>query len=142
MASGPTSYVRSVAVSVPRFDSPVRSLVTQAGVSLLLIVPGVILLRTLRMDGATIAMNPVYVPAASVLVLMASSLGVDLIGPPIGITAPLRAAPLLVALEVVCAVLLAASATAPEWTAIPWRSLRLPGLTLLPLALPLVAAAF
>ena len=38
-------------------------------VPLLLIVPGVILLRALRVSGAAVAANPVYVPAASVLVL-------------------------------------------------------------------------
>jgi uncharacterized membrane protein len=110
-------------------------------VPLLLIVPGVILLRTLRMDGATIAMNPVYVPAASVLVLMASSLGVDLIGPPIGITAPLRAAPLLVALEVVCVALLACSLNAPPRTDIPWGLLSRPDRLAWPLLVPLLSAA-
>jgi uncharacterized membrane protein len=110
-------------------------------IPLLLILPGELLLRALRVPGYAIASFPAYVPCASLAVLTGCGLGVDLVGPHLGVTAPLRPLPLLAGLEVVCAVLLAASATAPEWTAIPWRSLRLPGLTLLPLTLPLVAAA-
>ena len=65
-------------------------------VPLLLIVPGVILLRALRIDGEAVALHPVYVPAASMLVLIGSGLAVDLVGPLVGISEPLRAAPLLV----------------------------------------------
>ena len=91
-------------------------------VPLLLIIPGVILLRALRIDGEAVAMNPVYVPAASMIVLLVSALAVDFIGPLVGISAPLRAAPLLISLLIVCAALLAGSLDAPAGTAIPWGS--------------------
>ncbi len=110
-------------------------------IPLLLILPGEILLRALRVPGRAIASFPAYVPCASLAVLIGSGLAVDLAGPLVGVTAPLRAAPLLAGLELVCAALLAASVKAPEATAIPWQSPRLPGRTMLPLLLPLVAAA-
>ena len=92
----------------------------------LLIVPGVILLRALRVPGEAVATHPIYVPAASILVLLFSGLAIDLIGPPVGLAAPLQAAPLLIALEVVCFGLLACSVSAPPETEIPWSSLSQP----------------
>jgi uncharacterized membrane protein/glycosyltransferase involved in cell wall biosynthesis len=117
---------------------------------LLLIVPGLVLLRALRVPGRAIASFPVYVPCASIAVLLGSGLAVDLIGPLIGVAEPLRPGPLLVGLEVICLALLARSAAAPPstaipWaaiqrTAIPWRSLP-PAWCALPLLLPVIAAA-
>ncbi|HLH83383.1 MAG TPA: DUF2206 domain-containing protein [Trebonia sp.] len=110
-------------------------------VPLLLIVPGVILLRALRVSGESVAQNPIYVPAASVLVLMASGLAIDLIGPYAGIAAPLRTAPLLITLEVVCAALLACSRGAPPETQIPWDRLSRPARLAWPLLVPALSAA-
>jgi uncharacterized membrane protein len=107
----------------------------------LLILPGEILLRALRVPGRAIASFPAYVPCASLAVLIGSGLAVDLIGPLVGVATPLRATPLLTGLDLVCAALLAASVKAPPDTAIPWGSLRLPGRTMLPLLLPPLAAA-
>jgi uncharacterized membrane protein len=110
-------------------------------VPLLLIVPGVILLRALRISGETVAQNPVYVPAASVLVLMTSGLAIDLIGPRAGIAAPLREGPLLIALEVVCIALLLCSLSAPAETQIRWGRLQNPARLAWPLLIPLLSAA-
>ena len=110
-------------------------------VPLLLIVPGVILLRALRVSGETVAAYPIYVPSASLLVLLFSGLAVDLIGPPAGLSAPLRAAPLLAGLEVICVALLASSARAPQETEIPWSSLSRPVTLAWPFLVPLAAAA-
>jgi len=110
-------------------------------VALLLILPGEILLRALRVPGRAITSFPAYVPCASLAVLTGTGLAVDLVGPLAGVSAPLRAAPLLAGLEAACAVLLAFSVKAPADTAIPWRVLRPPGLAMLPLVLPLLAAA-
>jgi uncharacterized membrane protein len=107
----------------------------------LLILPGVILLRALRVPGEAAARYPIYVPAASLLVLLFSGLTIDLIGPPAGITAPLHATPLLIALEITCFFLLACSIEAPPETAIPWGSLSRPLKNSWPLLLPLVSAA-
>jgi hypothetical protein len=110
-------------------------------VLLLFTVPGVILLRALRIPGRAIAAFPVYVPCASLVVLLGSGLAVDVIGPAAGVAAPLRPWPMLAGLELVCLILLAASVHAPPGVAIPWRSIARPGRTALPLLLPLVAAA-
>ena len=110
-------------------------------VPLLLIVPGVILLRALRISGAVVAENPVYVPAASVVVLMASGLAVDLIGPRFGVAAPLRAEPLLMTLEAVCMLLLLCSFSAPAETQIPWGELSNPARLAWPLLIPLLSVA-
>ena len=110
-------------------------------VPLLLVVPGALLLQALRIPGHAVSSFPVYVPCASLVVLIGSGLAVDLVGPLIGVAAPLRAGPLLVGLELTCLALLAASVKAPSSLAIPWHSL--PPLTRLawPLILPLLAAA-
>ncbi len=110
-------------------------------VLLLLSIPGVILLRALRISGETIAANPVYIPAASILVLLGSGLAIDLIGPFFGISAPLRTTPLLITLEIVCAALLFASLDAPRSTQIPWGALDRPIALAWPFILPLLGAA-
>jgi uncharacterized membrane protein len=110
-------------------------------VPLLLVVPGVILLRALRVTGKAVVTHPVYVPAASVLVLLCSGLAIDLLGPHVGIAAPLRTAPLSIALEVVCLALLACSLGAPPETQIPWSSLSRPVRLAWPLLIPLLSAA-
>lgn len=110
-------------------------------VPLLLIVPGVILLRALRIPGRAVATFPAYVPCASIVVLLASGLAVDIAGPWVGIAAPLRTGPVLASLDITCLALLAASATAPSYVAIPWRALSRPARFAWPLILPLLAAA-
>ena len=109
--------------------------------ALVLTVPGVLLLRALRVPGSTVASFPVYVPCASIVVLYGTGLAVNMTGPVIGIAEPLRPWPMLVGFELVCLILLAVSANAPPDAAIPWRDLALTGRTALPLILPLVAAA-
>jgi uncharacterized membrane protein len=110
-------------------------------VPLLLMVPGVVLLRALRVPGRAVASFPVYVPCASVVVLFGSGLAVDLAGPLVGVAAPLRTGPLLAGLEIICLALLAASARAPSDVAIPWRSLTGRTRCAWPLLVALAAAA-
>jgi uncharacterized membrane protein len=111
-------------------------------VVLLLTVPGVILLRALRVPGRAVASFPVYVPAGSLAVLLAAGLAVDVAGPALGVSQPLRMVPLLAGAGVVCAALLAVSVRAPAETAIPWASLTGgPAWLAWPLFLPVLAAA-
>jgi uncharacterized membrane protein len=110
-------------------------------VPLLLVVPGVVLLRALRVPGRAVASFPVYVPCASIVVLFASGLAVNLAGPLVGVAAPLRPGPLLAGLEITCFALLAASARAPSEVAIPWRSLAQRTRYAWPLLVALAAAA-
>jgi uncharacterized membrane protein len=111
----------------------------------LLVLPGLLLLRALRVPGRAIAAFPLYVPGASLIVLLGCGLLVDLVGPQVGVAAPLRPAPLLVGLELSCLALLAAGARAGPAAAVPWASLARPARQawplLLPLLLPLLAAA-
>jgi uncharacterized membrane protein len=109
-------------------------------VPMLLIVPGVILLRALRIPGQVVSSFPAYVPCASIVVLFGSGLAVDLLGPLVGAAAPLRPVPLLIGFEITCFALLAASAGTPSNAMIEWRSFSRPGSLLWPLILPLVAA--
>jgi uncharacterized membrane protein len=134
--------VPSAGLALIALLTPLRGLwpVEVVVVLLLLIVPGVALLRVLRIDGLTVAIHPVYVPAASILVLFGSGLAVDLVGPLIGISEPLRAAPILVSLLIVCAALLAGSRNAPLETDIPWGSLSDPVRRSWPLLIPLLSA--
>jgi uncharacterized membrane protein len=107
---------------------------------LLLVLPGVLLLRALRVPGAVVAASPAYVPAASLAVLIVSGLVVDVVGPVVGVSAPLRTVPLAVGIELALAGLFAASVRAPADTAIPWRAIAVPPRRCWPLLLPLVAA--
>lgn len=104
---------------------------------LLMTVPGCLLLRALRVPGRCVAAFPLYVPAASLGVLLASGLLADLVWPLAGDSPPLRPAPLLAALELCCLLLLLAGTGAGPGTAIGWRSLPGPA----PLLLPVAAAA-
>jgi uncharacterized membrane protein len=110
-------------------------------VLLLLTLPGVLLLRALRIPRHFVVSFPVYVPCASLVVLLSSGLAADLGGPLVGVAKPLRPWPLLVTLELICLGLVAVSANVPANVAISWRSLRRPGRAAVPLFLPLVAAA-
>jgi uncharacterized membrane protein len=110
-------------------------------VPLLLIIPGVILLRTLRVPGQVASSFPVYIPCASIIVLFFSGLTVDLVGPMVGVAEPLRTVPLLAGLETTCLALLAASANAPSNVAMQWRSLSRPSRFAGPLIIPMVSAA-
>jgi uncharacterized membrane protein len=73
---------------------------------LLFTVPGALLLRAFRVPRDAISAFPLYVPGASLVVLIGCGLLVDVIGPRLGVTQPLRALPLLGCLEVICGVLL------------------------------------
>jgi uncharacterized membrane protein len=110
-------------------------------VPLLLVVPGALLLQALRIPGNAVSSFPMYVPCASLIVLIGSGLAVDWVGPLIGVAAPLRAGPLLVGLELTCLALLAASVNAPSILATPWHSLSRPARLAWPLILPLLAVA-
>ena len=110
-------------------------------VPLLIIAPGVLLLRALRIPGQVVSSFPVYVPTASIIVLFGSGLLVDIVGPLAGVAAPLRVVPLLVTVEVACFALLVASVNAPPDVAIPWSSVARPVRLAWPLIVPVIAAA-
>lgn len=139
----PSSLTRLVplallVVLVPAHDSWATQFLL---ILLLLTVPGVILLRALRVPGSTVASFPVYVPCASLVVLTGSAVAVDLIGPAVGIAAPLRPWPMVGGLELVCLILLAVSINVSPDVPIPWRTLPRPGRTAWPLLLPVLGAA-
>jgi uncharacterized membrane protein len=108
---------------------------------LLLTVPGVLLLRALRIPGSAVAKFPIYVPCASLLVLLFCGLSVDVTGLLTGFKEPLRPAPLLVGLELICVVLLISSVNAPPEVSIPWRPPTRPMRLMWPMVLPMLAAA-
>jgi uncharacterized membrane protein len=95
-------------------------------VLLLLVFPGVLLLRALRVPGDRIAAAPVYVPAASLAVLIVSGLAVDIIGSLVGIHQPLRPVPLICGLELFCLALMYAATKSPTDAALRWGRLNFP----------------
>lgn len=107
---------------------------------LLLTVPGLILLRALRVPGYSVLSFPVYVPCSSVVVLFGAGLGVDTVGPWVGVAEPLRTGPLLSSVILVCLGLLATSVNARTEVTIPWAAFSLSARQMWPLALPLTAA--
>jgi uncharacterized membrane protein len=109
-------------------------------VPLLLVVPGLILLRALRIPADAVSAFPVYVPCASVIVMLGTGLAVDLIGLLAG-AALLHVVPVLIGFEIGCFALLARCTAAPVEAALDWRSFSRPGRLAWPLVLPLVAAA-
>jgi uncharacterized membrane protein len=109
--------------------------------ALLLIVPGQLLLRALRIPRQAVSSCPAYVPCASIIVLFAAGLAVDLLGPVVGVAAPLRAVPVLIGLEIICLGLLAVSVNVQPDATVEWRSLLPSAKFLWPLAIPLLAAA-
>ena len=121
---------------------PFRSSWT-AGVLLLgtlLVLPGLLLLRALRVPGNAIASFPAYVPCASLVVLLGSGLAVDLVGPLLGATEPLRVKPLIVGIELCCVGLVIAGWRAGPEAAIPWRWPKGHLWLVMPLVMPLLAA--
>lgn len=110
-------------------------------VPILLVVPGALLLRALRIPARFVSSFPVYVPCASIVVLFGSGLMTDIVGPLVGVSAPLRAAPLLVTFELVCSALLASSLNVSSDVGMQWRSLARPTRLGGPLVLPLGVAA-
>jgi uncharacterized membrane protein len=77
---------------------------------LLLTVPGLLVLRAVRVSPKAVRAFPLYVLGGSLFILMGSGLLVDLLGPPLGISRPLESAPLILSLTLVCAALIAAAA--------------------------------
>lgn len=76
---------------------------------LLMLLPGTLLLRAARASPAAVSRFPIYIPCASLAVLMCSGLGIDLLGPPLGLPRPLATTPLIDTLGGVCLVLVAVS---------------------------------
>jgi uncharacterized membrane protein len=110
-------------------------------VPLLLIAPGVIFLRALRITGQTVSSFPVYIPCGSIIVIFGSGIMVDIVGPLVGVRAPLRTTPMLIGFELICLALLATSVNAPTEVAIEWQLILRPARLVWPVILPLVAAA-
>lgn len=95
-------------------------------VPLVLVLPGVLLLRALRVPGVAVLRSPAYIPCASLVVLLVSGLATDLIGPVLDVAQPLHLGPVLIGLLISCIGLLASSLSAgPEMAiAIPRLSAR------------------
>ena len=74
-------------------------------VVLLAVLPGQLLLRSLRVPAASVRQYVAYLPCASVAVLIATPLVVDLLGPVLSLHEPLRRWPLLIGLNIALLVL-------------------------------------
>lgn len=106
---------------------------------LVLSVPGLLLLRALRIPGRVVADFPALVPCASVIVLLATGLLLDLVGPLAGLSAPLRTLPILASTEIVCVALLLIARGAEPEVELPRLMLKNPTSLAFPLILPVIA---
>jgi uncharacterized membrane protein len=102
------------------------------------LLPGFLLLRALRIPGLVITDFPAMVPCASITVLLFTGLTLDLLGPLVGISAPLRTVPIFVSLEVVCVVLLFVGRNVAPNVEVP-LTLQNPISLAYPLVLPFIA---
>ena len=108
---------------------------------LLAVLPGRLLLRALRVPASSVYQYVAYLPCASVAVLVASTLLVDLVGPPLGLHEPLRRLPLLVGLNLALLGLAALGHRAPDSCNLSMSDLIGRVRWLWPLLLPVVSVA-
>jgi uncharacterized membrane protein len=108
---------------------------------LLVTLPGILALRVMRVPAAAISRFPLYVPIVSLALISLIGLGLDLLGPPLGLDRPLREIPLAITFTIVTGALALAASFTPSSLAVRWSAARVSALSLVPLALPLVAAA-
>ena len=108
---------------------------------LLAVLPGRLLLRALRVPAASVSQFVAYLPCASLAVLVATTLVVDLVGPLFGFHEPLRRLPLLVGLNLVLLGLAALGHTAPVTCTLKVSELIGRVRWLWPLVLPVISAA-
>jgi len=110
-------------------------------VGLALTVPGFALLRALRVPNVAVTGYPVYVPVASLAVLMVSGLLADVVAPSVGIAHPLRGVTTAVVVLALTAVLSLAASRGASHDRLRWAELIPHPSLLLPLALPALSAA-
>lgn len=106
---------------------------------LLLSVPGLLLLQAIRIPGRVVADFPALVPCASIIVLLATGLVLDLVGLLVGLSSPLRTWPILISIEAVCVGLVLIARGAGPNVELPGLTLGNPRALALPLILPLMA---
>lgn len=116
-------------------------LVSVVAVGAALTIPGFIALRALRVPAAAVEAFPLYVPAASLLVLMLGGLGADLIGPLLGDTRPLSGEGVVLGTVALSVLLLIVGFGAHEAARLPWRRMSSQPSALIPLVVPAVTAA-
>jgi hypothetical protein len=104
-------------------------------------VPGVLLLRALRLRGRAVREYPVFVPAAALAVLLAAGLFANLVGPQVGISAPLHGNTTALTVIGASLILWLIGLPAPSAARLPWRLAAANPGSLAPLILPLIAAA-
>lgn len=104
-------------------------------VGLVLTVPGVIALRALRVPAQRLLAYPVYVPAASLAVMLAAGLAGDLLGPHLGAPHPLHGMTIAVAVLALSLALWFVGLGSPDSARLPWRHALADPLCLVPFAL-------
>ena len=109
--------------------------------ALLAVLPGQLLLRALRVPGETVRECVVYLPCASIAVMIVTSLAVDLAGPMAGVGRPLRLWPLFVGLNLALVLLTAVGVRAPRSCEFNISAFLARMRWLWPFLLPLVAVA-
>jgi uncharacterized membrane protein len=104
-------------------------------------VPGVVMLRAARVPAAAVRSFPLYLPAASVLVMLTGGLLADLAGPPLGIAKPLHGDTAALTVLGLALVLWAAGIPAPDAARLRWRDALQDPVNLVPFVIPALSAA-
>ena len=103
-------------------------------------VPGVLLLRALRISGDAVRAYPPFIPAASLVVMLVAGLLANEVGPHVGIAQPLRGDTTALTVIGISLGLWVIGLPAPSAARVQWRRLLESPSLLAPLVLPLVAA--
>jgi uncharacterized membrane protein len=141
--SGPAQLIAELALIAAMSALPFAHEIWAADLLLLpvlFVLPGMLLLRALRMPADRVRAFPVYVPCASIVVLLAAGALANFVGPALGAAQPLRTVPMVVALSSLCVPLALLGATAGRDSGLPWRLPRLRPHRAWPLILPAVSA--
>jgi uncharacterized membrane protein len=108
---------------------------------LLLLLPGKVLLRAMRIPAASIRAYIAYLPCGSAALLIGVTLAVDLLGPPLGVQEPLRPLPVLVGVNIAVVVLAFLGRRAPEVHVLTRSDVMAKVRWLWPLVLPVASVA-
>ena len=108
--------------------------------TVLLLLPGFLALRSLRLSGTDMLRSPGWLVSTSLVLLMAIGLAVNVVGPHVGVTRPLTTAALAVAVNLVCLGLAMTPGAGAPWSDLRAASRQVDRAAVWSLVVPVIAA--
>ena len=108
--------------------------------TVLLLLPGFLVLRSLRLSGADMLRSPGWLISTSLVFLMAIGLAVNVVGPLVGVNRPLTTLTLAIAVNLVCLGLAMTPGASSPWTDLRAASRRVDRAAVWSLVVPVLAA--